>query len=224
MTWKYLLYAQYPAFFLLALFFLISYMRVRKSSAVKSVLWVLLFGAALACSVLFDFLGVQQKYWTLKTLFPLSVASWIGIALVVVAIIARIVHIIEKKRSRYLLEKELRRAEKEKNAAAEEKKAEYEARLEGAKAEREELLREALVKANKREEEIISEARESAARIKEKAHADIEQEKKKALNEVKNEISSISIGIAEKVCEKEIDEEKHADLVLEFINRIGEAS
>ena len=112
----------------------------------------------------------------------------------------------------------------EKNKAAEAKKEEYEEKLAGARAEREELMREALTKAQKREDEIISEARENAARIKEKAQADIEQEKKKALNEVKNEISSISIGIAEKVCEKEIDEDKHSDLVLEFINRIGEAS
>ena len=152
MTWKYLLYAQYPAFFLLALFFLISYMRVRKSSAVKSVLWVLLFGAALACSVLFAFLGVQQKYWTLKTLFPLSVASWIGIALVVVAIIARIVHIIEKKRSRYLLEKELRRAEKEKNAAVahaqeESREAVRQAHEEGFRAARQEAAAERLSQA-----------------------------------------------------------------------------
>ena len=34
--WKYLLYAQFPAFFLLAVFFLVSYLRVRKTSAVKS--------------------------------------------------------------------------------------------------------------------------------------------------------------------------------------------
>ena len=73
-------------------------------------------------------------------------------------------------------------------------------------------------------EEILAEARDSANAIREKAHADIEQEKKKALNEVKNEISSISIGIAEKVCEKEIDEDKHKELVLDFISKIGEAS
>ena len=45
-----ILFAQFPAFFLLSLLFLIAHLRVRKRSAVKSVLWVLLFGAALAVS------------------------------------------------------------------------------------------------------------------------------------------------------------------------------
>ena len=48
-----ILFAQFPAFFLLSLLFLIAHLRVRKHSAVKSVLWVLLFGAALAVSILF---------------------------------------------------------------------------------------------------------------------------------------------------------------------------
>ena len=48
-----ILFAQFPAFFLLSLLFLIAHLRVRKHSAVKSVLWVLLFGAALvACALL----------------------------------------------------------------------------------------------------------------------------------------------------------------------------
>ena len=38
-----ILFAQFPAFFLLSLLFLIAHLRVRKHSAVKSVLWVLLF-------------------------------------------------------------------------------------------------------------------------------------------------------------------------------------
>ncbi len=115
--WKYLLFAQYPAFFILAVFFLILYMRVRKSSAVKSILWVLLFGAALACSVLFAFLGVQQKYWTLGALFPLSAASWIGVVLVVATMIAHVVHTIEKKHNRKVMEKELQKAAKERDDA-----------------------------------------------------------------------------------------------------------
>lgn len=115
--WKYLLLAQYPAFMLLALFFLVGYLRVRKSSAVKSVLWVLLFAAAIACAVLFVFFGVHYEYWTLKTLFSLGLASWLGVALVVAAAIARTVHLMEKKHSQKVMEKELRRAAKDKDDA-----------------------------------------------------------------------------------------------------------
>ena len=115
--WKYMLLAQYPAVLILAVYFLVKYTFVRKLSAVKSILWVLLFGASLAVSVLFLFFGVHFEYWTLKTLFPLGVASWIGIALMLVAIVARIVHLIEKKRNQKRMEKELRKAAKEKDAA-----------------------------------------------------------------------------------------------------------
>ena len=75
-----ILFAQFPAFFLLSLLFLAAHLRVRKHSAVKSVLWVLLFGAALAVSILFCFLGMQAKYWTVKTLFKLKFWSWLGLA------------------------------------------------------------------------------------------------------------------------------------------------
>lgn len=115
--WKYMLLAQYPAFLILAVYFLAKYARVRKTSAVKSILWVLLFGVALAVSVLFLFLGIHYGYWTLKTLFPLGVASWIGIALIIITIVARIVHLIEKKRNQKIMEKELKKAAKEKDDA-----------------------------------------------------------------------------------------------------------
>lgn len=115
--WKYFLLAQYPALMLLALFFLISYLRVRKVSAVKSVLWVLLFAAAVACSMLFIFFGVHYDYWTLKTLFSLGIASWLGIVLIAVAVIAHTVHVMEKKHSQKVMEKERKRAARDKDDA-----------------------------------------------------------------------------------------------------------
>lgn len=115
--WKYFLFAQYPAFMLLALFFLVSYLRVRKASAVKSVLWVLLFAAAVACSILFVFFGVHYGYWTLKTLFSLGFASWLGVVLVAAALIAHTVHVMEKKHNQKVMEKERKRAAKDKDDA-----------------------------------------------------------------------------------------------------------
>ncbi|MDO4812229.1 MAG: hypothetical protein Q3995_01760 [Eubacteriales bacterium] len=111
------LLAQFPAFFLLSAVFLINYLIVRKRSAVKSVLWVLLFGIMLAVSILFCFLGIQAKFWTIKTLFKLSVWSWIGVTLVVVFLVLHLVHSAEKKHAKYVMEKELKKAEKQKEAA-----------------------------------------------------------------------------------------------------------
>lgn len=112
-----ILFAQFPAFFLLSLLFLIAHLRVRKRSAVKSVLWVLLFGAALAVSILFCFLGMQAKYWTVKTLFELKFWSWLGLAIVVLLLVLRIVFKLQNKHTRHVMEKERAKAEKEREQA-----------------------------------------------------------------------------------------------------------
>jgi len=112
-----ILFAQFPAFFLLSLLFLAAHLRVRKRSAVKSVLWVLLFGAALAVSILFCFLGMQAKYWTVKTLFKLKFWSWLGLAIVVLLLVLRIVFKLQNKHTRHVMEKERAKAEKEREQA-----------------------------------------------------------------------------------------------------------
>ena len=112
-----MLFAQFPAFFLLSILFLIAHLRVRKRSAVKSVLWVLLFGAALAVSILFCFLGMQAKYWTVKTLFELKFWSWFGIFLVVLILVLRLVFKLQNKHAQHMVEKERTKAEKEREQA-----------------------------------------------------------------------------------------------------------
>ena len=112
-----MLLAQFPAFFLLSILFLIAHLRVRKHSAVKSVLWVLLFGAALAVSILFCFLGIQAKYWTLKTLFELKFWSWFGLVLVVLVLVLRLVFKLQNKHAQHMVEKERTKAEKEREQA-----------------------------------------------------------------------------------------------------------
>ena len=52
----------------------------------------------------------------------------------------------------------------------------------------------------------MGEARAQAAALKQKAEADIAQERKKAVNEVKDEIGGIAMEIASKVVEREISE------------------
>ena len=117
MDLKQMLFAQFPAFFLLSILFLIAHLRVRKRSAVKSVLWVLLFGAALAVSILFCFLGMQAKYWTFKTLLQLKFWSWFGLFAVVLVLVLRLVFKLQNKHAKHMVEKERTRAEKEREQA-----------------------------------------------------------------------------------------------------------
>ena len=107
---------------------------------------------------------------------------------------------------------------------AEAMKAEYEQNLQNARTEANQIVATAQKTATARSEEIVGEARAQAAALKQKAEADIAQERKKAVNEVKDEIGGIAMEIASKVVEREIREEDHRDLIDEFIKTVGEAS
>ena len=107
---------------------------------------------------------------------------------------------------------------------AEAMKAEYEQNLQNARTEANQIVATAQKAATARSEEIVGEARAQAAALKQKAEADIAQERKKAVNEVKDEIGGIAMEIASKVVEREISEKDHKDLIDEFIKNVGEAS
>jgi F-type H+-transporting ATPase subunit b len=107
---------------------------------------------------------------------------------------------------------------------AEAMKAEYEQNLQNARTEANQIVTAAQKTATARSEEIVDEARAQAAALKQKAEADIAQERKKAVNEVKDEIGGIAMEIASKVVEREISEKDHKDLIDEFIKNVGEAS
>ena len=107
---------------------------------------------------------------------------------------------------------------------AEAMKAEYEQNLQNARTEANQIVAAAQKTATARSEEIVGEARAQAAALKQKAEADIAQERTKAANEVKDEIGGIAMEIASKVVEREISEKDHKDLIDEFIKNVGEAS
>ena len=107
---------------------------------------------------------------------------------------------------------------------AEAMKAEYEQNLQNARTEANQIVAAAQKTAAARSEELLGEARAQAAALKQKAEADIAQERKKAVNEVKDEIGGMAMEIASKVVEREIREADHKDLIDEFIKNVGEAS
>jgi len=107
---------------------------------------------------------------------------------------------------------------------AEAMKAEYEQNLQNARTEANQIVAAAQKTATARSEELLGEARAQAAALKQKAEADIAQERKKAVNEVKDEIGGMAMEIASKVVEREIREADHKELIDEFIKNVGEAS
>ncbi len=107
---------------------------------------------------------------------------------------------------------------------AEAMKAEYEQNMQEAKAKAGEILATAQKTATLQSEEMLRDASQQAAALKAKAESDIAQEKRKAVNEIKDEIGGMAMEIAGKVIERELNEEDHAKLIDEFISNVGEAS
>ncbi len=104
---------------------------------------------------------------------------------------------------------------------AEAMRSEYTERLAKAKDEAAEIVSSATRRATVRSEEILKESSQQAADLKKKAEASIEMERKKAMNEIKDEVASLSVLIASKVVERDISKDDHERLIEEFIDKVG---
>lgn len=100
--------------------------------------------------------------------------------------------------------------------------AEYQQKLSAAQETSDRLVKEAVVRAQSREEEIIRQANQNASAILDKAAADIALEKKKAINDAKDEISGIALAIAGKVVGRELNEADQSNLIDHFIDELGD--
>ncbi|MFQ6841235.1 F0F1 ATP synthase subunit B [Agathobaculum sp.] len=104
---------------------------------------------------------------------------------------------------------------------AEQMRSEYTERLSRAKAEAAEIVGSATRRATVRSEEILRESSQQAAAMMKKAENTIEQERRKAMNELKDEVASLSVMIASKVVERDVKEADHERFIEEFIDKVG---
>ena len=107
-------------------------------------------------------------------------------------------------------------------ANAEAMQAEYQMKLSSAHATSERIVKEAVVRGQAREEEILRQANAEASAIMNKAAADIALEKKKAINDAKDEISGIALAIAGKVVGRELTSADQSNLIDHFIEELGD--
>lgn len=129
--------------------------------------------------------------------------------------------ILEKRKA--LADAQISEATKAKEEA-EAMKSEYEKNMLEAREQANDILSNAQKAATRQGEEIIREASEQAVALKEKAERDIALEKRKAVNEIKDEIGSMAMEIAGKVIEREVNAGDHEKLIDEFIEKVGEES
>ena len=168
----------------------------------------------------------MQQVQDLVTLVPWTFVATICNLFLQIYLIKRFLfkpvnEMLEKRRS--MADAQIQDAIKAKDEA-QAMKAEYEQNMADAKNKANEILTSAQKTASVQSEEMLKEAAAQAAAIKAKAEKDIAQEKRKAVNEIKDEIGGMAMDIAGKVIEREISEEDHKKLIDEFIANVGEAS
>lgn len=98
---------------------------------------------------------------------------------------------------------------------------EYEKKLDDAEDKGREILDKYKQEADSVSEEIILKAKYEAKAIREKAINDAAGEMERAKEGIKKQIVTISILAASKAINKEIDEKKHHDMIMDFIDKVG---
>lgn len=130
-------------------------------------------------------------------------------------------NVLEKRKAK--IAGELKDAADDKEAAHA-LKEEYETRLKDVNKEAEQILEDARKKAKQREAEILEEAREEANRIVERGSREVELERKKALDDMKEQIISIASVMAGKVVAASIDTTVQDALIDETLKEMGEST
>lgn len=129
--------------------------------------------------------------------------------------------LLKKRKQRVVDECETAKKEKAEAIAY---KEQYDKRLGEAGKAAEGILSEARRKALKNETKIITEAREEAAKMIVRANAEIEQNKKRALDEMKQEIITIASMMARKVVAASIDLDEQDRLIEDTLKEMSEGT
>lgn len=112
-------------------------------------------------------------------------------------------------------------AEQAKAAALADKEA-WEEKIRHADSDADEIIKNATDAAKRRGEKILSDAQEKADGIIRVAEMEASLEKKKAEDEIKQEIIVVSTALAEKMLAREVKPDDHKALINSFIENIGD--
>lgn len=166
----------------------------------------------------------MDPYQSLVTVNPVTLIAqicnlFIQLLIVKIFFLDKIKAVLDKRRE--TADKQIADAEAAKSEAAAIKQT-YEENMRQAKTKADDMILSAQKTAAQRSEEIISQAQRQAAQIKTKAASDIEMEKKKAINEAKDEISDLAMAIAGKVVGRELNDADQDGMIDRFIEELGD--
>lgn len=104
---------------------------------------------------------------------------------------------------------------------AETAKRAYEEEIAESKGEANQIIEEARSTAESLRADIVARAEAEAAAIVERAQADIQAERDRVLQDLRAQVGTMSVQLASRIVERELDQRTHEGLVDEYIQRLS---
>ncbi|MFO7591297.1 MAG: F0F1 ATP synthase subunit B [Acidimicrobiia bacterium] len=105
---------------------------------------------------------------------------------------------------------------------AETERASYQSQLGDARGEANRIVEEARVAAERVRADVIAKAEADAAETRQRAAEDVRLARERAMSDLQAQVGDISIGLAEKIVERNLDPATQRDLVESYINSVGD--
>lgn len=141
---------------------------------------------------------------------------------ILVAVLAKFAYkpmlkVLEERRNK--ISSDLNGAEQSR-LAAERLKADYEKQLQTARTEAQTIIDKAVKQAEAEGRVQLEAIRQQIAREKEMAHAEMVSEREAAVREMRKEVVSLSLAVAEKLLEKNMNTDMNSKLIKECMERM----
>lgn len=115
---------------------------------------------------------------------------------------------------------QIEEAENQRNQA-EELRRQYEQQLADARNQANQIVEEARAQAESVRRDLVSKAEEEASQITARARADAEAERGRLVQDLRSQVASLSVELAGKIVQKELDSSQHQELVDQYINELS---
>ena len=113
---------------------------------------------------------------------------------------------------------------RESKEEAEKLKAQYEEKIRASQQEAQAIIDRAARKGEEIVNESAKDARKESEAILAKARQELEMEKEKAFRELQDQVALLSVRLAEKIIEKELDPASQSKLVKDYIDEVNQLS
>lgn len=93
--------------------------------------------------------------------------------------------------------------------------------IQSARKDAYDLIEQAKVTSVRQADDILTQAKDEANRIKNDALKDIESEKNKAVAALRGQVGAMSVMIASKIIDKQVDEKSQQELIDQYLKQVG---